>query len=180
MKVVEYRTKTGLVIILILLLSVTGCASLHGPATTGDISSSCKDPVVIKSVNGTFEDVWESLKIALNERGLVVSSVSHVGEMLERTGRALNRTKKIYGQAKVMEFCSAVISRNMLERNPHFISFCPYQIMVYTLPDNPAKVYLSYRRLIWKDTKDRDVLDAVERLLEGLVNDVVQEYGEYR
>jgi len=178
--VVESRTKTGLVFMLILILSVTGCAGLRGSATTGDYSSSCKEPVVIKSVNGTFEDVWESLKMALNERGLVVSSVSHVGEMLDRTGKALNRTKQIYGQAKVMEFCSAVISRNMLERNPHFISFCPYQIMVYTLPDNENRVYLSYRRLIWRDSKDRDVLEAVERLLEGLVNDVVQEYGEYK
>ncbi len=166
------------VIIVILCLPLLRCATVRSSEKAQ--LGRCREPVVIKSVRGNFDDVWESLKMALNERGLVVSSVSHVWDMLERTGRVLNRTKRIYGQAKVMEFCSAVISRNMLERNPHFISFCPYQIMVYTLPDNENRVYLSYRRLIWKDEKDRDVLDAVERLLEGLVDDVVQEYGEYR
>ncbi len=138
------------------------------------------EPVVIKSVNAEFDEVWESLKMALNDRGLVISSVSHVGEMLERTGRALNRTKRVFGNAKVMEFCSAVLSRNMLERNPHFIAFCPYQIMVYTLPEDETRVYLAYRRLIWKDDKDRDVLQAVERLLEDLINEVIQEYGEFK
>jgi len=52
--------------------------------------------------------------------------------------------------------------------------------MVYTLPDNENRVYLSYRRLIWKDSKDRDVLEAVERLLKGLINDVIQEYSEFK
>jgi uncharacterized protein (DUF302 family) len=172
-----YR-KTGILFLFIILLSLAGCASLR--TSVKDEYALCREPVVIKSVNGTFDEIWEDLKMALNDRGLVVSSVSHVSEMLERTGKALNRTKRIYGQAKVMEFCSAVISRNMLERNPHFISFCPYQIMVYTLPDNENKVYLSYRRLIWKDSKDRDVLEAVERLLEGLIDDVIEEHGEFK
>ncbi len=138
-----------------------------------------KEAVVIKSVRGNFDDVWDSLKFALNQRGMVISSVSHIQEMLDRTGKALGRTKKIYLKAKVMEFCSAVISRNMLERNPHFISFCPYQIMVYTLPDNEERVYLSYRHLIWNDNSNRDVLQPVENLLHDLVQDVIDEYGEY-
>ena len=58
--------------------------------------------------------------MALDGRGLVVSSISYVGEMLERTGKDLGRTKKIYGKANVMEFCSAVISRDMMEKNPIF------------------------------------------------------------
>lgn len=154
------------------------CSSVQTHKTP--LVTSVKQAVIIRSVKGDFDDVWESLKFALNQRGMVISSVSHIQEMLDRTGKALGRTRKIYAKAKVMEFCSAVISRNMLERNPHFISFCPYQIMVYTLPDNEERVYLSYRRLIWNSNKDRDVLEAVEKLLHDLVQDVVDEYGEYR
>ncbi len=163
-----------------LALFMIQCSSLNTTVKKDHVSKVRKDVVVIKSVRGNFDDVWDSLKFALNQRGMVISSVSHIREMLDRTGKALGRTKKIYGRAKVMEFCSAVISRNMLERNPHFISFCPYQIMVYTLPDNDQRVYLSYRRLIWNNNQDRDVLDVVEKLLHDLVQDVIDEYGEYK
>lgn len=136
----------------------------------------CREPVVIHSVYADYDEIWKGLEIALNERGLTVSSVSHVGEMLERTGKELGRTRKIFEKANVMEFCSAVISRDMMERNPHFLAFCPYQIMVYTLPDDEKKVYLSYRRLIWRDDSGREVLEPVERLIEGLIKDVTEMY----
>jgi len=139
--------------------------------------SPCEDPVVLYSVQGDYDEVWEDLKMALNERGLVVSSVSHVGEMIDRTGRALGRTRKVFGKANVMEFCSAVISRDMLEQNAHLIAFCPYQIMVYSLPDNERKIYLSYRRPIWNGPSDQGVLDEVEKLVSGIIRDVVDLYG---
>ena len=129
--------------------------------------------MVIRSVQGDFDSVWEDLNIALTNRGLVVSGVSHVGQMLDRTGQALGRTKKIFGRAKVLEFCSAVISRDMMEQNPHFIAFCPYAIAVYTLPGDEHKVYLSYRRPIWNDKSGKAALEGVEKLLDGIVSDVV-------
>jgi uncharacterized protein (DUF302 family) len=137
-----------------------------------------KEPVVIYSVHADYDDVWEGLKMALDGRGLAISSISYVGDMLERTGKDLGRTKKIYGKARVMEFCSAVISRDMMEKNPHFLPFCPYQIMVYNLPQDEKKVYLSYRRLIWKDDSGKDVLDPVEKLLEELIKEVIEMYGK--
>lgn len=135
-----------------------------------------REAVVIYSVDADYDEAWKSLEMALNDRGLTVSSISHVGDMLERTGKELGRTKKIFGRANVMEFCSAVISRDMMERNPHFLAFCPYQIMVYTLPDDEKKVYLSYRRLIWKDDSGKDVLEPVEKLTKDIINDVVEMY----
>ncbi|NOY53494.1 MAG: DUF302 domain-containing protein [Deltaproteobacteria bacterium] len=115
--------------------------------------------------------------MALNDRGLVVSSVSHVGEMIDRTGKALGRTRKVFGKANVMEFCSAVISRDMLEQNAHLIAFCPYQIMVYSLPDDDHKIFISYRRPIWNGPADRKVLEKVEKLVSGIIRDVVDLYG---
>lgn len=138
------------------------------------------EPVVIRSVNGKFDDVWEDLKMSLEERGLVISNVSYIGEMLERTGKDIGRTKKIFGKAWSMEFCSAALSRDMFEKNPHFIAFCPYQITVYTLPDDEKRVYLSYRRLIWNDHSGKDVFHPVEKLLEDIISDVIKFQKEYR
>lgn len=142
--------------------------------------SAHKEPVVIKSVYGNFDDVWEDLKRAVEERGLVVSDVFYIGEMLERTGKDIGKTKRVFNKAWVMEFCSASLSRDMFEKNPHFIAFCPYKINVYILPEDEKKVYLSYRRLIWKDESGKDVLRLVERLLEDIINDVIRIQKEYQ
>ncbi|MDA8168904.1 MAG: DUF302 domain-containing protein [Nitrospiraceae bacterium] len=144
-----------------------------GPCLSPAFGAGQKEPVIIRSVHGDFDSVWEDLNTALGDRGLVVSSVSHVGEMLERTGKALGRTRKIFGKAKVVEFCSAVVSRDMMETDPHFIAFCPYQIAVYTIQGEEKKVYLSYRRLIWNDKSGQAARKEVEDLLDGIVTDVI-------
>ncbi len=134
-----------------------------------------REPVVIRSVHGDFDSVWDDLNSALANRGLVVSGVSHVGEMLDRTGKALGRTKKIFARARALEFCSAVVSRDMMEQNPDFIAFCPYKIAVYTLPGDKHKVYLSYQRPLWNDESGKAALEEVEKLLDGIVRDVVEQ-----
>lgn len=162
---------------MVLLLATASCVYPHG-VKKGE-QARWREPVVIYSVMGEYDEVWEDLEMTLNERGLVISSVSHVGEMIDRTGKALGRTRKVFAKANVMEFCSAIVSRNMLEQNPHLIAFCPYQIMVYTLPGDEKKVYLSYRRPLWPEEADRRVLDAVEDLLTGIIEDLVKLHSEY-
>lgn len=132
-------------------------------------------PVVIRTVHGDFDTVWDNLKTALINRGLVVSGVSHVQRMLDRTGKALGRTKKIFLRAKVLEFCSAVVSRDMMEKNPHFIAFCPYKIAVYTLPADEHTVYISYERPVWNDNSGKAKLEEVNRMLKGIVNEVAKQ-----
>ena len=159
---------------LLLVTWTTGWAAPPGPAPGANA------PVVRRSVRADFDQVWDDLTAALNDRGLVISSISHVGEMLARTGKALGAKKKIFARAKVMEFCSAVISRRMMEANPHYIAFCPYQIMVYSLPDEPGLVYLAYRRLLWGKGADPKALNPVEALLDGLVREVIDTQKEYQ
>jgi uncharacterized protein (DUF302 family) len=156
------------------LLLAAGCAVSHTPV--GPAPGGGDEPVVIYSVQGDYDEVWQDLEMALEERGLVISSISHVGEMIDRTGQALGRTREVFSRAKVMAFCSAVISRDMLEKNPHLIAFCPYEITVYSLPGEAGKIYLSYRRPIWKNEGDQQVLDAVVQLTDGIIQDVVDAY----
>jgi len=107
---------------------------------------SAADDAVVSSVNGSFEDVKDSVKLAIEAQGLVINSVSNVGEMLERTGADLGKARRIYGHGEVFEFCSAKVSRQMMEAAAVNLVFCPYTIAVYTVPEQPAKVFVAYRK----------------------------------
>ncbi len=129
----------------------------------------------VQSTKGSFADVKERVVMALENRGLVLNYTAHVGEMLDRTGRDLGRTQRIYGNAEVLEFCSAALSRGTMEADPHNIVFCPYAIAVYTLPQSPGTVYLSYRppRKTGSDQSAQALL-AVEKLLADVVAEARQ------
>lgn len=126
----------------------------------------------IHSIAGQYEDVKERLMFAIENRGIVLNYTARVGNMLERTGKDLGRSRQIYGQAEVLEFCSAALSRDTMEADPHNIAFCPYAIAVYTLPREPGKVYVAYRRLSPGGARpSAKALAAVERLLEDIVGE---------
>jgi uncharacterized protein (DUF302 family) len=168
-----------MVVFLLAVSSAGGCASEQVRPLRDDRLVG-REPVVVRKVTGDYEQVWEDLNSAIIDQGLVVSSVSHVGEMLDRTGQSLDNAKKIFDRARVLEFCSAILSRAMMETNPHFIAFCPYQIKVYSLSDQEGTVYLAYRRLTWNNDQGREVLDPVEHLLDSLVTEVVEMQEQFR
>jgi len=128
--------------------------------------------VVVHSVKGKFEEVKERAVMAIENRGMVLNYTAHVGNMLERTGKDLGRSRQIYTQAEVLEFCSATLSRETMESDAHNIAFCPYTIAVYVLPQEPGKVYVSYRRLAMGGTgRSAKALGAVEKMLEEIVRE---------
>lgn len=132
-----------------------------------------ESPLVIHSVKGKFDDVKANVEFAIENRGLVVNNVSHVGEMLERTGKDLGDAKRVFVKAEVLEFCSAQVSRQVMEADPHTIAFCPYTIAVYVLPQEPDKVYVSYRRPELPGPGGK-TLQAVDKLLASIVADALK------
>lgn len=149
-------------------LLAAGVLLAAGPA-------SAESGIAIHSKAGTFEDVRSALVFAIENRGLVVSTVSHVGEMLERTGRDLGSEERIFVQGDVLEFCSAVLSRQVMEADPHTIALCPYTIAVYVLPQEPATVYVSYRHAVLPaGHKAAQPLEAVDRLLSEIVQEALR------
>ncbi|MFA7094985.1 MAG: DUF302 domain-containing protein [Gammaproteobacteria bacterium] len=131
-------------------------------------------PIVRYSTQDRFESVRESVELAITGRGMVISSVSHVGEMLERTGKDLGATRQVYRQAEIVEFCSAAVSRRMMEADPHNIVSCPFSIAIYVLSEEPDTVYLAYRRPVSATPgKSEEALRAVEELLDGIVQDAL-------
>lgn len=122
-----------------------------------------------------FDTVKTFIEEALTARGLVVNNVAHIGDMLERTGRDLGASKQVYAKAEAIEFCSATVSRKMMEADPHNIVFCPYVIAIYVLPDEPGKTYVSFRRPEMVGSKrSKEALKAVEKLLRDVIKEGIR------
>jgi uncharacterized protein (DUF302 family) len=131
--------------------------ALIGPARAGD-------EVVVATVSGSFDHVKENVGSAIEGKGLVISAVSNVSEMLDRTAADVGAKRKVYGQGEVFEFCSASVSRQIMEADPRNLAFCPFTIAVYTLAEQAGKVFVAYRR----PPADK-AFDPVRTLLQGIV-----------
>ena len=117
------------------------------------------------SFDGSFEDATFAVESAIVDKGLVIDHVSHVGEMLNRTGADVGSAKQIFKQADVFLFCSAVVSREVMEADPMNIVHCPYGIAV---AESDAGVTIIHR-----DYPDGP-MQKVEDLLKGIVADATE------
>jgi uncharacterized protein (DUF302 family) len=88
------------------------------------------DMAVLHAYDGAFDDATFSVESAILNAGLVIDYVSHTGEMLARTGADLGSEVTIFDAADVFLFCSAVVSRRVMEVDPMNIVHCPYSIFV--------------------------------------------------
>ncbi len=115
-------------------------------AIAGDPELTQTEAVVEVTARGSFDDVKQQLVLAIENRGLIVNHESKVGEMLERTGKDLGAANRIYVRAEVLEFCSAALSRQVMEADPRLLALCPYGVGIYSLPGELNRVHLVYRR----------------------------------
>ena len=129
--------------------------------------------VLVRAIEGDFEDIRDRVAFAVESQGLVVDHTANVGEMLKRTGKDLDEDGQIFGRAEVLEFCSALVSRRMVQADPQLLAFCPYGIAVYTLPGDPLTTYVSYRRMVTDvaTPTQKAVLRRVESLLAAIVEE---------
>lgn len=86
--------------------------------------------VITFDFEGSFEDATFAIESAIVDRGLVIDLVSHVGDMLNRTGEDMDAETMIFENADIFLFCSAAISRRVMEADPMNIVHCPYSIFV--------------------------------------------------
>lgn len=115
----------------------------------------------------SFEDVAFGLESAILDEGLVIDHVSHVGEMLERTRADVGSDVTIFAEADVYSFCSATISREVMEADPMNIAFCPYDIFVAQLAKEPDRVIVGYRSF------PDGAMQQVEALLDRIARTAV-------
>jgi len=135
-------------------------------------------PTIVRYVaEAKFETVTDDLEQAILAKGLVIDSTSRIAQMLDRTGKDVGSTKTIYadGNGQAYTFCSATLSRKMMEADPNNIVFCPFSLAVYRTAAEPAKVYVAYQRPLATDASDasRAVLKEVEALLDALAREAL-------
>ena len=132
-------------------------------------------PIVTYSKTAKFDDVRDDLKLAIEGKGLVIDHQSFVGRMLERTGKDVGSTRKLYTDAQAFTFCSAVLSRKTMEADPANVSFCPYTMVVYATAQQPGTVHVAYRRP-WRPDRSaasKAALKEVEALLDGVAREAL-------
>jgi uncharacterized protein (DUF302 family) len=147
------------------LMLFMGCA-LAGGEPLG------KEPSIrIYTSEESFEDVIENIKMAIIDRGMLVSGTLHVSDMLNRTAPDLGFTE-VFSQAESVEFCSALISHKMAKLAPENIVICPFTIAAYVRWGHPGQVYVAYRLPILAGDEDGVTADIIE-LLDGIVQDAI-------
>ena len=123
---------------------------------------------------GEFNEIKEFLLGAIAGRGIKLSNTFYISNMLQRTRQDVGSDKLLYKNAEAFGFCSAILSRDMMESNPHHIVFCPYIIVAYELADQPGTIYLTYRRPFYKDNTLNDAsLEKIDQLLSGIIAEVI-------
>lgn len=128
------------------------------------------EPPVTRDVVASFDDVIFDLEIAIAEAGLVIDSVNHVGEMLERTKADVGGTQTIYTQAQVFNFCSASVSRQVMEADPMNLQHCPYRIFVMERPETAGTITVGHPR--YPDGP----MEAVNALIDGIIAAALEDY----
>jgi len=129
-------------------------------------------PMAVFKSGGVFEDVVENVKFAIQARGMLVSGVLHVSEMLNRTGPDLGYSQ-VYEKAESVEFCSASMSHQMTQAAPENMAVCPFTISVFVTTAEPDQVYVAYRRqLLAGDAQE--VTAKVYEMLNGIVEDSIE------
>ena len=117
----------------------------------GMVQAAQAENTVLYKYDGSFDDATLAVEGAIVGKGLVIDYVSHVGEMLERTGPDVGSDIQVFKAADVFLFCSAVVSRKVMEADPLNLVHCPYSIFVMeddngvrighrTYPDGPMKM----------------------------------------
>lgn len=128
---------------------------------------------VLFKTQGEFQTVRDSVESAIEGKGLVINHTNKIAEMLERTGKDLGATKQVYTNGEQFEFCSATISRRMMEADPHAMVMCPYIVSVYTIP-NDKNVYIAYRKPApTRNPALKKSLAEVEKLLNEIIKDAM-------
>lgn len=116
--------------------------------------------------DGSFDDATFAVESAIVNRGLVIDYVSHTGDMLNRTAADVGSDKMLFEGADIFLFCSAQLSREVMEADPMNIAHCPYGIFV---TERDGEVLIGHRRY------PEGEMQKVETLLTEIIQDATDD-----
>lgn len=124
------------------------------------------DDVFAVTSKEAFADVAQAVNDGIVNRGFKVDYHGLIGDMLKRTAGDVGATKELYKNAEFMTFCSAVLSRKVMEADSGDIVYCPYALFIYEKAETPGEVTVGFRKL-----PAGGVRDEVNALLEGIAKE---------
>ena len=129
------------------------------------VPANAADDAVTFPFDGSFDDAAFAVENAIIGRGLVIDYVSHTGEMLARTAADVGSDTVLFAEADIFLFCSASLSRKVMEADPMNIAHCPYGIFV---AEQTGDVMIGYR------TFPEGPMLRVQALLEQIVQEALE------
>lgn len=129
-------TRHHLAAVLVTALALPGAAAAQAAGEAANYT---------KTVEGAFEDITFAVEQAIINDGLVIDLKSHVGDMLSRTREDVGGETELFTGADIYSFCSALVSRQVMEAEITNIQFCPYNIFVYQTSDAEGQVVVGHR-----------------------------------
>jgi len=127
-------------------------------------SAATAQEVTTYDFEGSFDDATFAVENAIIGQGLVIDYTSHVGDMLNRTAEDVGSDVRIYDAADIFIFCSATVSREVMEADPMNIAHCPYGIFV---TDKGGEVEVGYRNM------PEGEMQKVQALLDEIVQEAL-------
>lgn len=115
-----------------LLITAALTAALATPALA--------DELILTPAGMSFDDATFAVESAIVGRGLVIDYTSHTGDMLERTREDIGSDVVLFDGADIYLFCSASISRQVMEADWRNIANCPYAIQVIARPGEEVMI----------------------------------------
>lgn len=115
--------------------------------------------------SGSFEDAAFAVENAIIGKGLVIDYVSHTGGMLSRTAQDVGSDVHLFDEADIFLFCSADVSRTVMEADLMNIAHCPYGIFVTHRGEEVLIGYRSY---------PDGPMQEVQALLDEIVKDAME------
>jgi len=109
-----------------------------------------------------LDDMEFAVESAILDMGLTIDFTSHSGEMLERTRVDVGSDVVLFTGATIYNFCSARVSRQVIEADINNITFCPYSIFLYSTPDKPDETIIGHQTYPGKTMQPaNDLLDEI-------------------
>lgn len=144
-------------------------AALFAATLVTTVASASGDDVETIVAEAEFADVASGVENAIINRGYKIDYHGFIGDMLKRTAEDVGAKKQLYRNAEFFTFCSAVLSRQVMEAELGDIAYCPYVVFVYEPQAEPGKVSVGYRKL-----PSGDLRDKVNALLSDIIRDAAE------
>jgi hypothetical protein len=129
------------------LLAATAAIAILGTVFTSPSARAAGDDVMTVETDAAFADVATGIENAIVNRGYTIDYHGFIGDMLKRTAGDVEAGKALYKDAEFFTFCSAVVSREVMEADIGDIAYCPYVVFAYEAEAKPGTVVVGHRML---------------------------------